>query len=82
MENSTNNAKIVAFLLKVLRKPALYTQKVNQQKFLWVVIQKMSLINFLRHFYKDFKMNKKHQMKGEANLFLIVLNYYIIIFKE
>ena len=30
MENSANNGKIVAFLLKVLKKPALYTQKVNQ----------------------------------------------------
>ena len=33
-------------------------------------------------FYKDFKMHKKYQIKEEANLFLIVLNYYIIIFKE
>ena len=41
-----------------------------------------SIIDFLIHFYKDFKMHKKHQMKEEANLFLIVLNYYIIIFKE
>ena len=48
----------------------------------WVVTQKMSLINFLIHFYKDFNMHKKHQMKEEDNLFLIVLNYYIIIFKK
>ena len=50
---------------------------------LWVVTQKMSLINFLIHFYKDFNVHvhKKHQMREEANLFLIVLNYYII-FKE
>ena len=46
------------------------------------VTQKMSLIHFLIHFYEDFNMHKKHQMKEEANLFLIVLNYYIIIFKE
>ena len=74
--------KIVVFLLEVLRKNALYTQKVNQQKFIWVVTQKMSLIHLLIHFYKDFKMHKKHQIKEEANLFLVVLKYYIIIFKE
>ena len=34
--------------------------------------------NFLIHFYEIFKVHKKHQMKQEA----IVLNYYIIIFKE
>ena len=39
-------------------------------------------INFLIHFYKDFNVRKKHQMKEEANLSPIVLNYYIIIFKE
>ena len=51
-------------------------------EFLWVVTQKMSLMHFLIHFYKDFNMHKKHQMIKEANLFLKVLNYYIIIFKE
>ena len=44
--------------------------------------QKMQLIKFLIHFYKDFKNHKKHQMKEEANLFLTLLNYYVIIFKE
>ena len=73
--------KIVASILEVLKKHALYTQKVNQSKFLWVVTQKMSK-NVLIHFYKDFNMHKKHQMKEEDNLFLIVLNYYIIIFKK
>ena len=29
-----------------------------------------------------FNVHKKHQMKEEVNSFLIVLNYYIIIFKE
>ena len=33
-------------------------------------------------FYKDFNRYKKHQMIKEANLFLKVLNYYIIIFKK
>ena len=42
----------------------------------------MSLIQILTHFYKDFNAHKKHQIKEEANLFLIVLNYDIIIFKE
>ena len=32
--------------------------------------------------YKDFNMHKKHQMIKKANLFLKVLNYYIIIFKK
>ena len=32
--------------------------------------------------FKDFNMHKKHQMIKEANLFLKVLNYYIIIFKK
>ena len=36
-------------LLKVLKIDALCPQKVNQQKFLWVVIQMISLINFLIH---------------------------------
>ena len=40
------------------------------------------LINFLIRLYKDFNVYKNHQMKEEANLFPIVLNYYIIIFKE
>ena len=44
--------------------------------------RKESLIDFLIHLYKDFKMHKKHQMKEEANIFLMLLNYYIIIFKE
>ena len=43
---------------------------------------KFSLMHFLIHFYKDFNMHKKHQIKKEANLFLKVLNYYIIIFKK
>ena len=34
------------------------------------------------NFYNDFSNQKKNQIKEEANLFLIVLNYYIIIFKE
>ena len=38
--------------------------------------------NFFIHFYKDFKMYKNHQIKEETNLSPIVLNYYIIIFKE
>ena len=42
----------------------------------------MLLINFLIQFYKDFNKQKKHQMIKEANLFLKVLNYYIIIFKK
>ena len=46
------------------------------------VTQKMSLIRFLIHFYKDFNMHKKHQMIKEANLLLKVLNYYIIVFKK
>ena len=33
-------------------------------------------------YYKDFNKHKKHQMIKEANLFLKVLNYYIIIFKK
>ena len=37
---------------------------------------------FLIHFYKDLNVYRKHQMKEEANLFLIMLNYCIIIFKE
>ena len=49
---------------------------------LWVVTKKMSLIHFLIHFYKDLNMHKKHRIIKEANLFLRVLNYYIIIFKE
>ena len=36
----------------------------------------MSLINFFIHFYKDFKMYKNHEIKEEANLSPIVLNYY------
>ena len=36
----------------------------------------------LIQFYKDFNKCKKHQMIKEANLFLKVLNYYIIIFKK
>ena len=42
---------------------------------------KIFMVNFLIHFHKDFKVHKKNQMKEEANLFLIMLNYYIIIFK-
>ena len=42
---------------------------------------KMSLINFLIHLI-DFSVHKKHHMNEGANLFLIVLNYHIIIFKE
>ena len=30
----------------------------------------------LIHFYKTFNAYKKHQVKEEANLLLIVLNYY------
>ena len=44
------------------------------------VIQKISLINFLIQFYKDFKKQEKHQMKEEANLFMKMSVYYIIIF--
>ena len=36
----------------------------------------------LIQFYKDFNKCKKHQMIKEANLFLKVLNYYVIIFKK
>ena len=32
--------------------------------------------------FLNFKNHKKHEMKEEANFFLIVLNYYIEIFKE
>ena len=42
----------------------------------------MLLIHFLIHFYKIFNEDKKHQMKEEVNVFLIVLNYYINIFIE
>ena len=38
--------------------------------------------HFLIHFYKDFNMHQKYQMIEEAKLFLKVLNYYIIMFKE
>ena len=40
------------------------------------------ILNFLIHFYKDFNVHKEHKMIKEANLFLKVLNYYIITFKE
>ena len=40
------------------------------------------ILNFLIHFYKDFNVQKEHKMIKEANLFLKVLNYYIITFKE
>ena len=49
---------------------------------LLVVTQMMLLIDFLIRFHKDFKVHKKHQIREEVNLSLIVLNYYIIIFKE
>ena len=42
-----------------------------------------SIINkLLNTLLQRFQRHKKHQMKEEANLFLIVLNYYIIIFEE
>ena len=65
-----------------LHEEIIITQNIQVKKFLCVVTQKMSLIDFLIYFYKDFKMHKKHHMIEEANLFLIVLNYYINIFKE
>ena len=34
-----------------------------------------NLIHFLIHFYKIFNVYKKHQLKEEANLFQIGLNY-------
>ena len=37
---------------------------------------------FFNTFLQSFNVHKKHQMIEEANLFLIVLNYDIIIFKE
>ena len=42
----------------------------------------MSLIHFLIQFYKDFKKHAKHQMIEKVNLFLKILNYYIIISKK
>ena len=40
------------------------------------------LINLLIQFYKDFNMHKKHHIIEQANLLLVVLNYYNVIFKE
>ena len=51
-------------------------------KFLWVVTQKMSLIDLLIHFYKDFNKQQKHQMIEEANLPMKVLFYCIISFRK
>ena len=39
------------------------------------IAQKMLLIQFLIHFNKIFNVRKIYQMKEEANLFMIVLNY-------
>ena len=39
------------------------------------IAQKMLFIQFLIHFYKIFNVRKIYQMKDEANLFMIVLNY-------
>ena len=57
----------------------IYT-KSKPVEILRVVTQKISLIDFLIHFYKIFKMQQKHQKKEGVNLFLIASNYYIIIF--
>ena len=58
---------------------SIYSASNNIETFL-VVTQMISLINFLILFYKDFKKQEKHQMKEEANLFMKVLVYCIIIF--
>ena len=39
------------------------------------IAQKMLLKHFLIHFYKIFNVHKIYQMKEEANLIMIVLNY-------
>ena len=63
-----------------MKKLTPYTQQVNQYKFMGSdtkdVIDKLFSI-----IYKHFNKRKKHQVIMEANLFLKVLNYYII-FKE
>ena len=38
--------------------------------------------NFSNTLLQRFKKHKKHQMVMDGNVFLIVLNYYIIILKE
>ena len=49
-QNGKFNNKKKKFLLEILEILALYIQQVNQQTFLWVVIQKISLIRFLIQF--------------------------------
>ena len=52
----------------------------NNIEFLVIVTQMKSLIDSLILCYKDFKMQEKHHLKEEANLFLKMLICYIIIF--
>ena len=49
---------------------------------IWLMMQMILFINFLILFYKYFKKQQKHQMKGEANSFMKVLLHCIIIFRK
>ena len=75
------NSCISTFLQGFEETRTIYTKKEALKAFMGRDTEDV-ILNFLIHFYKDFNVQKEHKMIKEANLFLKVLNYYIITFKE
>ena len=75
--NNNNNNKRAEWEIQLTMKTNCISTKNFKDK--CTIFSKIELVEI---FLIDFKKHKKNQMKEEANLFLIVLNYYVIIFKE